>query len=216
MKFLVITDLHEKKSALEWINALCGKYSVDAVLFLGDVVELGTGTEEALEILKQFESEVYFIPGNCDPLDLPEKASSCVHSMHGKGFEIGGTYFAALGGSNPTIFNTPFELQEDDIKEKLESISKENMVLMTHAPAHGTKLDKITIGLHVGSKAISDIIAKYKPIVALSGHIHEAIAIVEKDGTLYVNPGAAKEGHAALLTIENGKATAVRVGPADA
>lgn len=215
MKFLIITDLHQKKSAIEWINALVDEHEPDAVLFLGDCVDLGATTQNCIDIISKIKGNIYYIPGNCDPLDLPEKLEGVVNSVHGKGFTIGGQYFAALGGSNPTIFNTPFELQEEEIMDKLSSISKPGMVLMTHAPAFETEQDKITIGLHVGSKSIKEIIAKYKPIVALSGHIHEANKITEKDGTLYVNPGAAKEGHAAILTIENGKASAVKVGPAD-
>lgn len=215
MKFLVITDLHEKKSAVEWINALAEKHNVDSILFLGDVVELGSDTATAVNILKMFKRKVHFIPGNCDPLDLPVKAENTVHSVHGKGFEINGQYFAALGGSNPTIFNTPFELSEEEITEKLEKISKKGMVLMTHAPAYGSGLDLISAGFNVGSTAVKEIIEKYKPVAALSGHIHEAICVKEENGTLYVNPGAAKEGHAAILEINGNKASATRVGPAE-
>lgn len=215
MKFLVITDLHQKVSAIEWINRLVDENAPDAVLFLGDSIDLGASTSDAIDIIGKVKGNVYYIPGNCDPLDLPEKLEGKVHSVHGKGFEICGQYFAALGGSNPTIFNTPFELQENDIKDKLSKISKEGMVLMTHAPAYGSDLDLITAGINVGSTAIRDIIKEFRPIVALSGHIHEAIMTKEQDGTLYVNPGAAKEGHAAILTIENGKASAKNVGPAD-
>jgi Icc-related predicted phosphoesterase len=45
----------------------------------------------------------------------------------------------------------------------------------------------------------------------LSGHIHEARGIVERDGTLFLNPGAAKDGNAALLDIgEDVTATLLR------
>jgi Icc-related predicted phosphoesterase len=46
----------------------------------------------------------------------------------------------------------------------------------------------------------------------LSGHIHEARGIVEQEGTLFVNPGAAKDGFAALLDINaETKATLLQV-----
>jgi Icc-related predicted phosphoesterase len=35
----------------------------------------------------------------------------------------------------------------------------------------------------------------------LSGHIHEASGVVEKDGTVFINPGAAKDGRAAIVTL---------------
>lgn len=213
MKFLVITDLHENKSAIDWINRLADQYDVRSILFLGDVTDLSS-CEVGKEILKQFKKETYFIPGNCDPKDIPEKVSDVVKSVHGKSFFIDDVKFAAFGGSNPTIFDTPFETSEEEIFRVLDSISSENMVLMTHAPSYGI-LDEIPSGLNVGSTAIRDIVQKYHPIVALSGHIHEAIGIKEIDGTLFINPGPAKEGHAALLEIEGNRADAKLVGPSD-
>ncbi|HSV41976.1 MAG TPA: hypothetical protein VLH13_01025, partial [Methanomassiliicoccales archaeon] len=45
------------------------------------------------------------------------------------------------------------------------------------------------------------IVEEFKPAVVLSGHIHEDRGVVEKKGTLYMNPGAAKDGHAGLIDI---------------
>ncbi len=211
MKFLLISDLHENTDAFKWINPL--EDQVDEVLFLGDVTNCAPD-EKALEILRTFKKKVYFIPGNLDMRTLPEAAKDITHSVHGKAFEIDGIKFAALGASNPTIFDTPFELSEEEIEKMLDSISSKGMVLMTHAPSYGI-LDQIPSGLSVGSPAVKKIVDKYKPIVALSGHIHEAFGIKDIDGTLFINPGPAKEDHAAILEISNGKATARMVGPAD-
>ena len=211
MKFLVISDLHQKRSALKWINRNIINYKVDATLFLGDVTDFGT-YEDAIDILKNIKSEVYFIPGNCDPIDISDKVSDIVHSVHGRSFELEGIHFACLGGSNPTIFNTPFELSEEEIKAKLTPISEKGMVLMTHAPSYGV-LDEIPSGLNVGSTAIKDIVKEFHPIVALSGHIHESAGIKKIEGTLFMNPGPAKDGYSALLTIENGIVKAELIKP---
>lgn len=211
MKFLLVSDLHDCIEAFEWINKL--ENQVDEVLFLGDVTN-GSSDQEAKNVLSGFSKKVYFIPGNMDLPSLPESASEITHSVHGKSFKIGEVSFAAFGGSNPTIFNTPFESSEETIEKELDAISTERMVLMTHAPCYNT-LDKITIGLHVGSKGIQNIVEKYHPIVAISGHIHEAFGTMKKDGTLFVNPGAAKEGHAAILEINGNDANVEFVGPKD-
>ncbi len=211
MRFLVITDLHECIDAFQWVNKLEDK--VDEVLFLGDVSNVTTD-EKAIDILKNFKKKVYFIPGNLDNTTLPEAADAVTHSVHGKAFEINGIKFAGLGGSNPTIFNTPFELSEDVIEIMLENISSEGMILMTHAPSYGV-LDEIPSGLHVGSKSIKKIVEKYHPRVALSGHIHEAIGIKRINGTLFINPGPAKEGHAVILEIDGENIDAKAVGPND-
>ena len=43
-----------------------------------------------------------------------------------------------------------------------------------HAPPFNTKLDIISSGIHVGSKAIRNFIEKEQPYLTLHGHIHES------------------------------------------
>jgi len=213
MRFLVITDFHQKRSKLELINLRIREYKPDFTLFLGDVTDMGTG-EDAANIIRDIDSQVYVIPGNCDPRDMPKKISSVGHDMHGKGAEIAGQYFAGLGGSNITIFGTPFELTEDELYNGLKPISKKGMVLMTHVPSFGI-LDTIPSGQNVGSRSVKKIVEEFRPILALSGHVHEAIGAVEQEGTLFVNPGPAREGYCAIIDIENKKANAKLIGPKD-
>lgn len=213
MKLLVLTDLHQKMSAVEWINMVIEKKKPDHVLFLGDITDMGTG-EDAVEILSRINSKVYVIPGNCDPLDLPRKISDVAVDMHGKATNLDGYRLVGLGGSNITIFGTPFELEEEEISSKLEPISEKGMILMTHAPSYGI-LDHIPNGMSVGSPAIAKIVEKFRPAIALSGHIHEDIGAVMKDGILFVNPGPARDGYCAIITIENGVADAELLGPLD-
>jgi Icc-related predicted phosphoesterase len=202
MKFLVLTDLHQKKSYIEWINKIIAECKPDFTLFLGDITDMGT-SEDALEIINAINSKTYAIPGNCDPLDLPEKISDVATNMHGKSVEIGEYTLVGLGGSNITIFGTPFELDEDTIYTKLKSVSKEGMILMTHAPAFGV-FDHIPNGMSVGSPAIKKIVEEYHPILALSGHIHEDRGFELIEGTIFCNPGAAKEGNYAIISINEG------------
>jgi len=120
---------------------------------------------------------------------------------------VDGMKIVGLGGSNPTIFNTPFEISEEEILSSLEPLSDGVTVLMVHAPAFG-HLDTIPSGMMVGSESIRTIVDRYKPKVVLSGHIHEARGIKECDGVLFLNPGSAKEGYAALLTVDDSGAKA--------
>lgn len=213
MKFLVLSDLHGKRSAIEWINSRIKENNVDCVLFLGDITDFGTD-ELVADILNSIESDVYAIPGNCDPLSLPSVAEDHGTDMHGRSVKIGGMHVAGLGGSNPTIFNTPFELSEEEIMEKLRPISKKGMILMVHAPAYGYN-DIIPSGLNVGSESILKIVKKYKPVLVLSGHIHEAFGVMVDNGTTFVNPGPAKDGRCAVVTVEDGKVEAKLLGPMD-
>ena len=213
MKFLVITDLHQKKSAVEWINAEIEKNSAEFVLFLGDVTDFGTG-EDAADIISSIKSKVYVIPGNCDPRDLPLKISDVAVDMHGKAIDLDGYKLVGLGGSNITIFNTTFELTEEELYDGLDLISSEGMILMTHAPSHGI-LDEIPSGLNVGSPAVRRIVEKYHPVLALSGHIHEAIGVEKIGDTVFCNPGPARDGHCAAIEVIEGVVTVKLIGPLD-
>jgi len=200
MKFLLITDLHQHASALGWINDEIHEHNVDFVIHLGDVTDFGT-CEDAVDLLSKIESKVYVIPGNCDPRDMPEKIGDVAVNMHMKKVTIEGHDIVGMGGGNKSPFGTPFELKDEEIYEGLKKNASEGMILMTHAPSHGM-MDKITLGMHVGCPAITKIIEEYHPILAMSGHIHEAIGCETKNGTVYVNPGPAKEGYSAVVTVE--------------
>ncbi len=215
MKFLVLSDLHGKTSELEWINPLIVKEEVDHVLFLGDAVEMPCSAQESADMISLIDSDkVLAIPGNIDSPDLVDILDDVAENMHGKGKQIGDLYIAGLGGSNPTIFDTPFELQEDDIFSKLDPISKEGMVLMVHAPAYGFN-DVIPSGISVGSKAILDIVKKYRPKLVLSGHIHESFGRKDADGTVFINPGAVRDGRCAIVSIDGDEVEVELFGPSE-
>ncbi|HPT74603.1 MAG TPA: hypothetical protein PKX52_06840 [Methanomassiliicoccaceae archaeon] len=95
---------------------------------------------------------------------------------------------------------SPFELEEEEIKEKLGPLMEEGAVMVLHCPPYGF-LDKVMGDKSVGSTAILDLVKRYRPKVVLSGHVHEDRGVIEKDGTLFMNPGAAKDGYSALLDI---------------
>lgn len=213
MRFLVFTDLHQKEEVIDKINRVAERYKVEFVVCLGDVTDFGT-TDDVKRIISSIRSKVFAIPGNCDPLDFPQAVSSVAVDMHGRAEDVGGYRLVGLGGSNITIFKTPFELEEEDIIDGLEGNCEEGMILMTHAPSYGI-LDQIPSGLSVGSPAVKDIVDRWHPILALSGHIHEAVGVVEQNGTTFVNPGPAKDGNMAVIDIEAGKVSVKLIGSGD-
>ncbi len=211
MKFLVVTDLHQNVSIIDRINAEISSSGAEFVLFLGDVTDFGTG-EQAVDIVSKIKSKVYVIPGNCDQLDMPEKIRDVAVDMHGNAVDVGGYRLVGLGGSNITIFHTAFELEEDALYDGLKKNASKGMILMTHAPSYGI-LDEIPSGANVGSPAVKRIVDEYEPILALSGHIHEAIGFKIIGKTTFVNPGPAKEGYMAVIDITDGKVSVEMIGP---
>lgn len=201
MRLLALSDLHGDYSH---INAILEKAGdLDAVMIAGDITDFGPD-EKALELLDMFKCPVFAVPGNCDypsllkVLDENKNTINLHNSMH---FFREFT-FIGLGGSNPTPFNTPFELSEKKIGEyvgTLLSRSKGRNVLLSHAPPLNTT-DKLPHG-HVGSEALARYIRRFDLIIC--GHIHEARGSVKVNGTSILNPGVASKGQAAIITIEN-------------
>jgi hypothetical protein len=56
----------------------------------------------------------------------------------------------------------------------------------------------------VGSPLIREFIEKWKPLLVLSGHIHESAAVDAIGPTRMVNPGSLAEGKYALAEISGG------------
>ncbi len=199
MKLLALSDLHGNYSYVEAIRDRAGDF--DAVLIAGDITNFGPD-ERALELFGMFEEPVLAVPGNCDNpsiLKLLEENTICLHnSFH----TMDGLTFVGLGGSNPTPFNTPFELSEKKIGEYVGTLlSKLNgrTILLSHAPPLNTT-DRVQRG-NIGSEALVRFLGRLELIVC--GHIHEARGCVCVKGTHVVNPGPASKGHGALITIED-------------
>ena len=79
------------------------------------------------------------------------------------------------------------------------------MILVTHAPPYGTKLDKIGNGKSIGSSSIRKIIEEYHPLVAISGHVHESRAIDILNNTKLLNPGPLKDGYYGIVELNKGQ-----------
>lgn len=204
MKILAISDPHGDYSKIKNIIEKAGNF--DLVAIVGDITNFGPD-EKVNELVEMFDKPVLAIPGNCDQRSILKALDdSKAINLHGKAEQIGNIRFIGLGGSNPTPFNTPFELSEEEIESALEGMvcSAENseecgtIVLLTHAPPHGAR-DELPFG-HVGSKAIQEFLDRVDLIVC--GHIHEAKGMEKVGKTVVVNPGEACKGSCALITIK--------------
>jgi len=199
MRFLVLSDVHGRAKVVRFANRLLKDMSLDGAIVLGDITHFGPPSW-ASEFLSQLIRPAYAVPGNCDPLGTLQNIEEVATSLHRRKVRIDGWTLGGHGGSNPTIFNTPNEMPEEEIEDGLRPIMEKGMALVVHCPPLGT-LDLTSVNRHAGSVAIARLVEEFRPRVVLSGHIHEARGIVEKDGTLYMNPGAAKEGFSAVIEL---------------
>ncbi len=201
MKLLALSDLHGDYSHVELIRNKAGDF--DAVVIPGDITNFGPD-EKALELLGMFDEPIMAVPGNCDNISLLKILEKKTISLHNSFHTFGEYTFVGIGGSNPTPFNTPFELSEKRIGEYIGTLlSKLNntkkIILISHAPPRNTT-DRLQIG-NVGSEALERFLGRFDLIIC--GHIHEARGQVRINGTLVVNPGQASKGQAALITIND-------------
>ncbi|MEM0448957.1 MAG: metallophosphoesterase family protein [Methanomassiliicoccales archaeon] len=201
MRYLVLSDIHSRNKVIRFANRHILELDLDAVIVLGDITHFGPPSW-ASEFLSQLEKRAYAIPGNCDPPGTLEEIERSAISLHRNRVEVGGWTIGGHGGSNITIFNTPNELTEEELEKGLRPIMQEGMVLVVHCPPYGI-LDMTSVNRHAGSTAVARMIEEFSPRVVLSGHIHEARGILQQDGILYMNPGAAKDGYAGVLELED-------------
>ncbi|MEM3736827.1 MAG: metallophosphoesterase [Candidatus Bathyarchaeia archaeon] len=211
MKILALADIHEAVKSAEVAAAEAQKLKADLITISGDITNFG-GWEKAREILlalRKCNLPVIYVPGNCDLPEVFEMSVEGCFDLHGRIYSFGGYSFIGVGGSNPTPLGTPSEFEEKEILKILEEAmdSAENtgkLILLSHTPPFRTKLDRLsyTMSSHVGSHAVRSFIEKRKPILAICGHIHDACGVDKLGGSILVNPGSAKYGNFAFITLD--------------
>jgi len=111
MNVLLLADLHGEFGKLDSFLAL----SPDAFFIAGDITNMGPA-DCICPLFSRMDVPSFAVPGNCDPVEtLGElEHSECV-CLHGSQINLGRINIVGLGGSNPTPFNTPFEMTEEEI-----------------------------------------------------------------------------------------------------
>ena len=90
----------------------------------------------------------------------------------------------------------------------LQDLGQKPMILVTHQPAWGTNVDLQASMRHKGSRSVRSYIENHQPLLAVSGHIHEAYGTDQIGSTLLVNPGPFRNGRYAIIDINGDTAIA--------
>lgn len=216
MILLALTDIHSKTALLKSIVA--DLEAADAVLLAGDITHFGGSSELAkvLDEVREFGRPVYGVCGNCD---RPEAIVALAQSGAGidrKAAVVGGVTIVGIGGSLPAPGGTPNEFSEADYKRFLQldpfaSLAPGSFILVSHQPPANTAVDKAWIGTHVGSREIRSFIEAKKPLLCITGHIHEARGVDTIGETRIVNPGPFKSGNYAIIELEGGRVKGIEL-----
>jgi Icc-related predicted phosphoesterase len=141
--------------------------------------------------------KLYVIPGNDDYKEVAQFVqsyeSNVVVPFEERVTEFGdGHQLVGLGYSNPTPWNSPREISDQEIYERLKKLvagmDAKRTVLVVHPPPYGTIIDKapqlkdfkpvISGGeiqmQSVGSVSVRRIEEEFEPVIGLHGHIHES------------------------------------------
>jgi len=216
MDIVIVSDIHgDVENLLSYLDRI-KELKFDAVVCPGDFTDVNTPKGFAQEdiaklIISGFKSlkvPVLAVPGNVDPKNIIKFFEEGGISIHGRGKAIGEYGFYGYGGAK-TPFETNIEPTEDEIKLGLRSAYKDiektkYKIQVTHNPPHGTKIDMIQSGVHVGSNAVRSFIEDHQPILAVSAHIHEARGTDKLKGSFLINSGRFPEGYLGLVNIDGG------------
>ena len=174
--------------------------------------ELRLWVRLADERLADSDVRAYVIPGNDDPweVDAILASGSRVVACDERVEEIGPHEIASFGYSNRTPWQTPRELDEDEIYTRLKRLVDQleepgRAILNIHVPPYESSLDTafevgedlryVTKGgrpheVPTGSRAVRQIIEETQPLLSLHGHIHESKGVTKIGRTVAVNPGS--------------------------
>jgi Icc-related predicted phosphoesterase len=200
MRACFVSDIHGDPAAIRYLESIDSVSGIDLIVICGDLTTFGPASL-AEQILKNLKTRCAAIPGNCDTDDVTRIIEKHCIPLHLRRELIDGLEFVGIGGAPICHLSTPLELSESDIDRELSRVIADGCILVTHAPPFGIN-DLTTSGKRLGSRAIANLVSKHHPRLVASGHVHEARGIVEKAGTIFLNPGTLKDGFCILADID--------------
>ena len=209
---VVLSDIH---GTLTYLPAVANEITqAHGVVIAGDITTF-SGVDKAARLLGSIEAcnaHIMAVSGNCDSEAIDDYLAQRQMAVNGRCITHAGLNFIGISGVLPRPGATPNAPGEAALTDRLmagfaQCSVESPLVVVSHQPAYGTRVDGIRGGRFSGSRAIRAFILQYKPILAISGHIHEAIGVDHLEGTILVNPGSFKLGHYAVVEIVDSHVT---------
>lgn len=207
MRILALADIHGRLDNLDSFEPHAA--SADLILLLGDITHF-KGAKEAARVLDRIRSltpHVLAVSGNVDRPEVERFLDEAGVGLHGRGWVAGNVGIFGLGGSNTTPLGTPNEFKDSDLLPLLEQGHEQVKdapcrILACHVPPRKTKVDRIFLGLHAGSRSVRAFIEKARPHLCLCGHIHESPGEDLVGSTVVLNPGPFFKGGYAVVDVD--------------
>ena len=154
----------------------------------------------------------FLMPGNDDPagVDTSIEKATRVEACDDRIVEFDSHQMISLGYSNRTPFDSPRELDEDELYRRVDTLAAQiddhaRSIFNLHVPPYDSTLDTaaeldddlsvVMSGsepklIPVGSTAVRELIERYQPMLSLHGHVHESAGATRIGRTLAINPGS--------------------------
>jgi Icc-related predicted phosphoesterase len=154
-------------------------------------------------------------PGNDDEPFVGEilSQSEAIENADDKVVDLGRHELVGFGYANPTPFDSPRELSEEDLEARLEALigtvhDPGRAIFALHVPPVSCGLDMApklrreggelrvvsssghTVMEAVGSRAVRRVIERHQPLLGAHGHVHESRAVARLGRSLVFNPGS--------------------------
>jgi Icc-related predicted phosphoesterase len=151
------------------------------------------------------------IPGNDDEEFVGEILASAQTVVNGEDrvLEFGPFQLLSFGYSNPTPWNSPRELTEDQLSERFDRLCDQldpgrQTLLNIHVPPFNSGLDMAPELSHdlrlkgggtssmkpVGSTSTTRLIERVQPLASFHGHVHESRGVAKLGRCVALNPGS--------------------------
>lgn len=187
MKALLCSDIHNHKESLVLLKQK--SKGVDFVICAGDMSIWGSNLNKVLFEMNSWGKKVFVIHGNHEALDETKRICESLENLiffNGEVAEFQSLKLIGWGGGGFSLQDRGFER----FVEGLEIKDFSRSILVTHAPPFETCLDETQPGVFVGNESIKQFIVKNKPLIAVSGHIHETAGMVcNLNDVVLINPG---------------------------
>jgi Icc-related predicted phosphoesterase len=152
--------------------------------------------------------QMHMAPGNDDWFVIDDMIDNAklVHPCDKRVVEIDHHEMITSSASNPTPWDTPREMSEEDLEKHLRELcgqikNQDTAIYNFHVPPYGYSLDlcpkldeNLTMAadekIHAGSLGAKAVIEQYQPLLGLHGHIHESRGAQKAGRTLLINPGS--------------------------
>lgn len=157
-------------------------------------------------------SRLFVMAGNDDPWYIDEilSGSRAIEFCDDRIVRVGPHEMISSSYANPTPWNSPRELEEDALYERLRKLAEQleepsRAIFNLHVPPYDSRLDTAPdlkpdltpryssgqpVMKPVGSRAVRQLIEEVQPLLALHGHIHESKGEIRIGRTLALNSGS--------------------------